>query len=393
MKDLIIKTIERLKKWNWFYSVHREIKLLKSQRKTLWAYAINQFEEKPPEHGSLRDYRKALLQHRADFKEYNTYEFWRLNERERMSYLTEKEMKCIYRKVADVNENKWIDNKLMTHLKFAKYMHRDWICPHLVSYDTFRQFISSNDCIVKPWDGSLGRGVYLVKEGCEKDLLELYDNCRNNGLMVEERVQACKEISEFHSQSLNTIRVMTMLKGDRFKVVGCMFRMGVGNHVVDNGSAGGILAPIDSETGIVTGYGKDKNGNVFIHHPDSGKAIKGFAIPCWNKVLAACKEMATCIPKKVFAGWDVCVLDTGEIELIEVNSGPNIMGLQTAYGYGLRPRIQELGKELLGLDLMKLIPVWSRPLSNYEKYMQYKRNVRNPDFMLKEYVEYSLKRE
>ena len=108
-------------------------------------------------------------------------------------------------------------------------------------------------------------------------------------------------------------------------------------------------------------------------------------------MIVACKEMATYIPKKVFAGWDVSVLDTGEIELIEVNSGPNIMGLQTSHGCGFRPRIQSLGKDLLGFDLMKLISVWSKPYSNYYEYMQYKRHTRNPDLLLKDYVDCMVK--
>lgn len=380
-----------LKKINWLYAVHREIKLLKSKRKALWEEAVKQFEENPPVHGSLRDYKKALRRHRVNFKEYNTYEFWCLNKRERMNYLSELQLKCIYRKMENTDEWKWIDNKLMTHLKFAKFMRRDWICPSISSFDSFCQFVSSRDCIVKPWMGSLGKGIFLVEKDGICDLHELYNNCRNNGLIVEERVRSCKELEAFHPHSLNTIRVMTMINGNRFEVIGCMFRMGVGDHVVDNGSAGGILAPIDIKTGVIVGDGRDKEGKTYACHPDTGKTIKGFVVPNWDNVLASCKEMAFLISKKAIAGWDVCVLDEGEVELIEVNGGPNIMGLQTAYGYGLKPRIQTIGKTLLGYDLMKLIPVRSRPLSNYDKYIQYKRHVQNPDLLLKDYVDYLTK--
>ena len=387
MKTLFMNIRNRLEKINWLYTVHREILLLKSQRKGLWADAVKQFEENTPEHGSLRNYRRAMRRHRVNYKEYNTYGFWHLSENERKKYLSENELKCIYRKLESVDERKWLDNKMMTHLKFEKYMRRDWICPSVSSFGSFCQFVSSKDCVAKPCKGSLGEGVFMIKKDENGDLQELYDYCRNNNLIVEERLHSCKEMEAFHPQSLNTIRVMTMSKGDGFKVIGCMFRMGVGEHVVDNGSSGGILAPIDWVTGVVSGDGRNKEGKIYACHPDTGKVIKGFVVPYWDNVINACKEMASFIPKKVFAGWDVCVLESGEIELIEVNSGPNIMGLQTASGYGLRPRIQDLGKELLGLELMKLIPVWSKSLSNYNEYIQYKRHIQNPDLMLQHYID------
>lgn len=388
IKTVIMRIRELLKKYNWLYACYREIVFLKVDRRNLWTDAVKLFEEKRPEHGNLKDYKRSMLKHRTSFKEYYTYEFWQLNERERTSYLSERELKCIYRKTDSAEECRWFDNKLLTHKKFSKYMKRDWLCPSLVSYEVFAQFVSSKDCIVKPWKGSLGVGVFLVQKEENADLHELYENCRNNGLMVEERVHSCKEMNDFHPQSLNTIRVMTMLKGDKYEVIGCMFRMGVGEHVVDNGSAGGILAPIDSSTGVVIGHGKDKDGNTYLQHPDTGKAIKGFVVPYWSNVLEACKEMASFVPGKGFAGWDVCVLETGEIELIEVNSGPNIMGLQISHGYGFRPCIQAIGKKLYGFDIMKKISIWSRPLSNYNDNMEYRRHKRDMGLLLKDYTDY-----
>ena len=393
MSTILTNIKERFKKFNWPFSIYNEIKFFRIDKKELWTDAVKFFDEKQPKHGNLRDYKRIMLKHRVSIKEYNTYEFWHLSEFERKKYLSEKELKCIYRKVADVNENKWIDNKLMTHLKFTKYMQRDWICPSISSFGSFYQFVSSKDCIVKPWKGSLGNGVFMIKKSENNDLHELYNNCRINNLIVEERVRSCKELEAFHPQSLNTIRVFTISNGNCCELVAAELRLGIGDSVVDNVSANGIVAPIDIITGVIVGDGRDKGGGTYVCHPDAGKVIKGFVIPYWDNVLNACKEMASFIPKKVFAGWDICVLETGEIELIEVNSGPNIMGLQTAYGYGLRPRIQSLGKELLGFDLMKLISVWSKPRMNYDDYLKYKRYLQNSDLLLKDFIDYTVKRE
>ena len=379
---------EHIKKINWPYAIYREIMILKEDRKRLWADAVRQFEKNPPEHGSLGDYKKAMRKHRVTFKEYNIYEFWHLSENEREKYLSEKELKCIYRKMVANDTSPWMDNKLMTHLKFGEFMQRAWICPSISSFEAFSQFVSSKDCIVKPWKGSLGQGIYMVNKDNIRNLKDLYDNCTKNGLFVEECVKSCKELEEIHPQSLNTIRVITMSKGEEFRVLSCLIRMGVGENVVDNAAVGGILAPIDPNTGVIMGDGKDKVGHTYTRHPDTGKVIKGFVIPHWDKVMEACKEMRSFIPDEIFAGWDLCILEDGEVELIEVNSGPNIMGSQITHGYGFRPKIQAIGDELLGYDLMKLVSVWSRPYSNYRHYMRYKKRSRNFNLLLKDYVNF-----
>lgn len=379
--------IESLKKINWPYAVYRELVRLKTDRRSLWAEAVHQNEENPPDHFSLSDYKKAMYKQRVSFKEYNTYKFWQLNEDERMNYLSENELKCIYRKLENVNVSKWFDNKLLTHIKFKKYMQRDWICPSISSFDTFSQFLLSKDCIVKPLKGSLGKGVFVLKKDKIENLRDIYDYCIKNGLFVEECVKGCKELEEFHPQSLNTIRVITMSKGEKFRVLSCLLRLGVGGNVVDNAAVGGILAPIDPITGALMDHGKDKVGNTYTKHPDTLKDIKGFVVPQWDNVMAACKEMMSFVPDKVFAGWDLCVLENGEVELIEVNSGPNIMGSQITHGCGFGPKIQNIGNDLLGFDLKRLISVWSIPYSNYSDYMRYKKHSRNFNLLIKDYVD------
>ena len=361
---------ELFKKLNWPYAVFKELKILRDERKSLLTEAKARFEEEKCHQFNLHDYRRAELRHRVSFQEYCTFELWKMTKREQRNYLSEKELRCIYRKTVDFKVVRQLDNKLLIHTEFEKFMRRAWLCPSLSSFETFSQFIVSHDCIIKPWTGSLGNGVFMVKQDEIVDLQKLYDDCIQNHLIVEERVRACKEIEEFHPQSLNTIRVFTMSNGTKTELVAAEIRIGIGDKIIDNASAGGIVAPIDATTGLITNHGRTHNGKTYISHPDSGKVIKGFLIPHWDKVLEACKEMSALVPEAIFAGWDLCVLENGEIEMIEVNSNPNIMGLQASHGLGLRPKIQALGKELLGRNLMKQIHVYSKPIVNYAKKKQ-----------------------
>lgn len=356
-----------IKKFRRLYYMYRELMKMREERKNLWNEAVEKFKEERPEHGSLTDYKHALYRQRVSYDEYmKCYEFWRLDESRRNEFISEKEMRCIYRKMVNLKFDGYCSNKVLLYKLFANYVHREWHFSGSQDFEAFRDFVSSTDCIGKPMRGTLGQGVFVIPKDEDCNWQELYEHCRENNIIVEERLRACAEMEEFHPQSLNTLRVLTISSGGRCELVASELRVGVGDSVVDNVSAGGIFAPIDLVSGAIIGDGSDNAGNRYGVHPNTGKAFKGVVIPHWDEVVAMCKAMTTVVPEMVFAGWDICVLQNGEIEMIEVNSYPNVTGLQTAYHSGLKPKIRTIGKEILGFDPLKLISVWSKSYIKYE---------------------------
>lgn len=367
MSSMKITLKKWMKKFHRFYYIYREFVKLRVDRDMLWDDAVAKFKEENPEKGSIDDYKNALYCNRVSYVEYmHCYEFWKLDKMQRDKFVSEKEMSCIYRKSVQVNFDRLCRNKVLLLKKFRKYVHRPWTYSDMLSIDTFIDFVSSKDCVGKPIGGTIGRGVFMIRKEEDHDWQKLFEYCREHKILVEERVRACRELEDFHPQSLNTIRVFTISKDGRCELVASELRVGVGDNIVDNASAGGIVAAIDLETGIIIGDGADKAGNRYKAHPDTGKVFKGFVIPHWQKVVDMCKEMSIIVPEMVFAGWDICVLPNGDIEMMEVNSYPNITGLQTAYQKGLKPRLSALGKEVLGYDPVKLISIWSKSYVKYE---------------------------
>lgn len=357
-------TIKR--KFRRLYYVYRELRKLQEDRKQLWDEAVAKFNNDHSEHGSLANYKRALYRHRISYDEYNCYRLWELDEERRDEFVSEREMRCIYRKMVQLKFDGYCCNKVLLYKLFSKYVHRKWHFSGALSLEEFREFVASTDCIAKPAKGSLGRGVFVIHKDEDHDWQKLYDQCREDNIIVEERLRACSEIEELHPQSLNTLRVLTISKGGRCELVAAELRIGVGDSVIDNVSAGGVFAPVDLATGMIVGDGSDNAGHQYVVHPDTGKAFKGVVIPHWNEVVAMCKVMTTVVPEMVFAGWDICVLKNGEVEMIEVNSYPNVTGLQTAYHKGLRPQISAIGKDVLGFDPVKLVSVWSKSFVKYE---------------------------
>lgn len=358
---------DKMKNFRRFYYMYREIRKLQEDRKRLWKDAVEQFDLEHPKQGSLTDYKHALYRHRVSYDEYmKCYEFWKLDEKHRDEFISEREMRCIYRKTVQVSFDRLSSNKALLLRSFDKFVHRQWRETSSITFEEFKSFVSSTDCIAKPLFGTLGRGVFMIRKDDSHNWQELYNYCCENKILVEEHIRACTEMEAFHPQSLNTIRVFTISKEGRCEVVASEFRVGVGDSVIDNVSAGGIVAAIDLDTGTIIDDSEDKAGHKYEVHPNTGKAFKGFVIPNWNKVVDVCKAMSAVVPEMIFAGWDICVLQNGEVELIEVNSYPNVTGLQTAYHKGLKPRISEIGKKVLGYDPVKLISVWSKSYVKYE---------------------------
>ena len=94
-------------------------------------------------------------------------------------------------------------------------------------------------------------------------------------------------------------------------------RVGKGNSVIDNASAGGVFGVINIDTGRI--YAAcDRWGNSFDVHPDSGKHLIDLEVPRWNEVKELVKKAAQVLPEVRYVGWDVAVTNTGCV-LIEGN--------------------------------------------------------------------------
>ncbi len=351
------------------FPIVREIKQLRKERKLFLEEAIRKFNDEKPIHGSLSDYKKALIRHRVSYREYMYgYEFWKLNENERNEFISQREMWCIYRKVIHKKVRKYLIDKVLFLKTFEDFVHRDWIYPLDSTFEAFHDFVSSHDCIAKPLLGDQGKGIFIINkaEGASNDVGSLYDYCKDKNYLVEERIKECKELEEFHPSSLNTIRVVTMSGNGNCVILGALLRMGVNGNFVDNTKAGGIIAVIDVNTGEIITDGIDLEGNQYKYHPNTQKDIKGFVIPQWDRCVEMCKKASQVIPENYFTGWDVCILSNGKIELIEGNSAPDVDGgIQIPLKKGFKRKIQNYGKEMMGFDPLSLISVWSR---SYKKW-------------------------
>lgn len=166
-----------------------------------------------------------------------------------------------------------------------------------------------------------GKGVrfFDFEEESIDEWLKWMDKKKN--VVVQEVIQQHPILDKFHSNSINTLRIMTLVQGGFVSVVSCVLRMGVGGAKVDNASSGGIVVGLD-EKGQLREYAYDVYLNKYECHPSTGFSFKDTIIPGFD----ICKELAVILAPRFLnisrlISWDFAIKKDGTPVLIETNLG------------------------------------------------------------------------
>lgn len=259
----------------------------------------------------------------AGYMDYDLFEMYNLNSKQRNSYLTRGRNNSLVKKYNNQKYYHIFDNKNEFNRLFSDFVDRDWITLFGSSKKDIIRFISrNNEFFVKPINASCGKGIKKINTNDYSSVEELYSEINSTGedCVLEQKIVQHDDVSQIYSGSINTVRIVTILKNNVPRVVSTSFRIGNGG-VVDNFNSGGMVAPVDKTNGIVIDNAIDKNKNLYVTHPISGKEIKGFQFPDWKQAVEMCKKSALRVPQIGYVGWDVCFTQNGP-RLVEGNEFP-----------------------------------------------------------------------
>ena len=335
-----------------FFKCYQEYLVQSHEQKRFLEEAKAHFLTENKLKGSFSEYKHNCRVYRVDYSEYMyQYEFWSLTSNQKREFVSRAEMQSLYRKLVKSKIRSLFYNKVAFLNKFSEYIYREWLVVQNSSYEEFCTMIDSFDCIAKPIEGSLGNGIFKIRKGEIINKRALYEKCIKENILLEKCVVGCDEIEEFHPYSLNTIRVVTISNANKCMVFSAFFRMGNNRKCTDNAHGGGIFAQINVDNGIVESDGITTRGEKIEIHPYSGKIIKGFKIPHWDKIKNICMEAAKKESDIYFAGWDVCINKNGNVELIEANHAPDFDVMQSPLKIGIRNKLNCVLKEFFHCDL------------------------------------------
>lgn len=281
--------------------------------------------------------------------DYNEYFGFHLRERsipERTDFISDLYRLNYYRQLnTDYKANHQLDNKWACYEKIPKLFKRKVInVADATCRDQFVAFANEFDrFIIKPVNGTLGQGIRIIGREDYADVNVLFDELLDKAgpFICEELIVSKKYLSDLHPESCNSIRIFTYNSGSDIRFLCAWLKAGTGSAIVDNGGAGGVVAAINMETGIVDYDAANEAGVSFECHPDSGIPFKGFQIQDWTALKKMAKKAATAFPKVRLIAWDIAHGEKGW-QLIEGNSQGQMWIYQLSSGKGMRKDMEEL---------------------------------------------------
>jgi len=198
--------------------------------------------------------------------------------------------------------------------------------------------------VFKELEGHGGKGVrivqlqrdergWLVRPLCDDISIRLEEYVRGalqlddgGDWLVEEYMHQHEVTAALNRSSVNTVRMWVRRDSGPGCVLLAYLRIGRSGMCVDNASSGGIVAPIDLRTGVLEAA-RDATATraLYTEHPDTGAAIRGVQLPCWEEVCALGIRVLGAFPALRFAGMDLAIGHSGPM-IIEMNVSPDREG-------------------------------------------------------------------
>ena len=282
----------------------------------------------------------------ASSGDYFDFEFYNKSFELRSTFLVEKHFNLRLMICNDSTAMNLVNNKAKANALFANFLRRDWLDISACTFEDFKLFAAKHPrFIAKPIAGAHGKGIKIIEPN--KGLQKVFAGLNDKKILLEEIIAQHEELNSFCPDSLNTIRVFTILDSHNVaRILTATGRFGRVGNFLDNPKQGGCYVAIDPMTGVIISDAINIEHERFQAHPDTGKIFKGFQYPAWKKLRAIVKTMAKMIPQLRHVAWDIAINDAGEPVLVEANGSPAVDVQQAADSVGKLNLYQPLLDEL-----------------------------------------------
>ena len=259
----------------------------------------------------------------AGFHDYMIFEFYNMTNAERATYMTRMKNKDFMSRMNDPVNSEIFDDKSRFDTIFKDFLGRDILVLAGAGAEDVKGFIAGKEFIIaKPNEGECGHGIEKIElsQFATPDDAAAYILDPEKGFgVLEDLVIQHPEMSRLYPHSVNTMRMATLVVGDRAHCLYAVLKTGNNGKFVDNLENGGFACHVDDETGVVIGPAHTTELNLAEAHPATGVAFVGFKIPYFQEAKQLVEKAAMLVPTVRYIGWDVCITENGPA-IIEGNN-------------------------------------------------------------------------
>lgn len=180
----------------------------------------------------------------------------------------------------------------------------------------------------------LGSGDRIGMTQC----IEYMAQGSRGGYLLQRRLQAHPRLVEhFGASALPTLRLLVGLSDAGPRLLSAVCKIPGAGNIADNfWRQGNLLGAIEPDGGtlyrVISGTGLDRTEHN--EHPDTGRSIRGLALPDWQQATSLCLRAAVTLPGIRTQSWDVALTDSGPC-LVETNWGGDLNLHQLAHRRGM----------------------------------------------------------
>lgn len=292
----------------------------------------------------LLDMAWCSVVYQAGYLDYQEFEFFLLNRRERKTWITGGKANSIVVKYNQRQYRRKFIDKTVFNGVFDAWLGRAWLDVREATVDELEAFVVGHGVVMaKVTDSLMGIGIEKHRADAITDYAAFREQLlANRQFLVEEFITQHPDMAALCPTSVNTLRMITFFDGTEVHVLEGVLKMGNGADV-DNYGQGGMYTVLD-ENGTAQYPAFDKYSATYAVHPLTGTPIVGFQVPLYDRVLSTLREVGQVVPEIPYVGWDVAIGTSGVV-LIEgnYNTGvfqmkPSLSGVKT----GLLPRFREV---------------------------------------------------
>ncbi len=259
----------------------------------------------------------CVFKYNISLLEYFQFRFFELNDEQRNTwagtgFMFEYQLKMNPKSSRDI-----LDDKTKFYRLYKEYFvhHVADIVDLKAKPELLQQLLNnpSGKLVFKVADGNCGIDVQIedAKKFDANSIITFMENSQFD--LVEEFIQQHSVLNNLSPSAVNTVRIFTQLDhNNEVVLLGCRQRISV-NSSVDNMAAGNMAAPIDEQTGIISGTGiySDITKPQEAKHPVTGVEIVGLQIPFWTETVTMVKRAAKEHPENRSIGWDIVITENG----------------------------------------------------------------------------------